>query len=105
MQWEELTAGDFQKGVKDTGVCVIAMGVIEKHGEHLPPTFTGIRWYSNSPDHYAGDARTASEKKDLLLRELLVDALADYLSAVKTDQVAGSLHREFFDRVRNLSAD
>jgi|GEM_PF-1915795 len=49
MQWEELTAGDFQKAVKDTGVCVIAMGVNEKHGEHLPPTFTGIRWYSNYP--------------------------------------------------------
>ena len=36
MQWENLTAPDFQKAVEETGVCVIAMGVVEKHGEHLP---------------------------------------------------------------------
>ena len=35
--WEELTAPDFVKAVKQSdGVCVIPMGVIEKHGPHLP---------------------------------------------------------------------
>ena len=36
MQWEHLTTPDFADAVRDTGVCVIAMGVIEKHGDHLP---------------------------------------------------------------------
>ena len=36
MQWENLTSPEFAKAVKETGVCVIAFGVVEKHGEHLP---------------------------------------------------------------------
>ena len=36
MRWEELTAEEFEKGVRETGVCVIAMGVVEKHSDHLP---------------------------------------------------------------------
>jgi creatinine amidohydrolase len=36
MQWEHLTATDFGLAVQATGVCVIAMGVVEKHSEHLP---------------------------------------------------------------------
>ncbi|MDR0231168.1 MAG: creatininase family protein [Dysgonamonadaceae bacterium] len=35
--WEELTASDFVSAVKQSeGVCVLPMGVIEKHGAHLP---------------------------------------------------------------------
>ena len=36
MQWEELTEPRFRKAVADTGVCVVAMGVVEKHADHLP---------------------------------------------------------------------
>ncbi|RPJ52353.1 MAG: creatininase family protein [Chloroflexi bacterium] len=36
MQWENLTSADFAKAVKETGVCVITFGVVEKHSEHLP---------------------------------------------------------------------
>jgi creatinine amidohydrolase len=36
MQWEQLTSADFENAARETGVCVMAMGVIEKHGEHLP---------------------------------------------------------------------
>ncbi len=35
--WEDLTAPDFAKAVeKSEGVCIIPLGVIEKHGPHLP---------------------------------------------------------------------
>jgi len=35
--WEELTASDFTLAVKQSeSVCVVPMGVIEKHGQHLP---------------------------------------------------------------------
>lgn len=36
MQWKALTSTEFKQAVKDTGVCVLPLGVIEKHSEHLP---------------------------------------------------------------------
>jgi len=37
MQWENLTYIDFKNAIKDTkGVCILPLGVIEKHGDHLP---------------------------------------------------------------------
>ena len=37
VRWEELTATDFPKAVKQAkGVCLLPIGVIEKHGPHLP---------------------------------------------------------------------
>ncbi|MFB3882720.1 MAG: creatininase family protein [Armatimonadota bacterium] len=37
VRWEELTASDFPAAVrKAEGVCVLPIGVIEKHGPHLP---------------------------------------------------------------------
>jgi len=37
MQWEKLTSTELARAVQSTGgVCVIGMGVIEKHSEHLP---------------------------------------------------------------------
>src|SRR5256885_2668751 len=36
-RWEELTAGDFVKGIQQAkGVCLLPIGIIEKHGPHLP---------------------------------------------------------------------
>jgi len=37
VNWKELTAPDFIKAVeKSGGVCLIPIGVFEKHGPHLP---------------------------------------------------------------------
>ncbi|MGQ9513716.1 MAG: creatininase family protein [Thermoproteota archaeon] len=37
MRWEELTWVDFPKAVKSSkGVCILTLGVLEKHGNHLP---------------------------------------------------------------------
>lgn len=36
MQWEQLTSPDFARMAEETRVCVVSMGVLEKHGEHLP---------------------------------------------------------------------
>lgn len=36
MKWEELTSIEFAKAVKEVGVCIIAFGVLERHGNHLP---------------------------------------------------------------------
>ncbi len=68
----------------------------------LPANFSGISWYSNYPEHYAGDARTASVEKGLALRQLIVDSLAEFIAAVKTDRVVPDLNAEFFRRMRQV---
>ena len=36
MQWENLTSPDFATAVRETGVCILTFGVLERHSEHLP---------------------------------------------------------------------
>lgn len=36
MNWEKLTSVAFANAVKEVGVCIIAFGVLERHGDHLP---------------------------------------------------------------------
>jgi creatinine amidohydrolase len=37
VHWEELTAADFEQGIKQSGsACVLPFGILEKHGPHLP---------------------------------------------------------------------
>jgi creatinine amidohydrolase len=37
VHWEELTAGDFREGIhRSQGTCLLPIGIIEKHGPHLP---------------------------------------------------------------------
>lgn len=64
----------------------------------IPGNFSGISWYANHPEHYAGDARTASAEKGLRLRELQVEQLVEFIAAVKADAVAPMLEAEFFAR-------
>lgn len=66
--------------------------------DHIPPGRISGRWYSNHPDHYAGNAAAATREKGLKLRQLAVDSLAEYISAVKNDSVALDLLSEFHDR-------
>ena len=68
----------------------------------LPPTYNGIWWYGDYPDHYAGDARTATEEKGHTRVRLESEYLAQYIAAVKADQVIPALTREFFDRVNQV---
>jgi creatinine amidohydrolase len=70
---------------------------------HLPPNHSGISWYANHPEHYAGDARTASAEKGRRLRQLQIDALAEFIAAVKADETAPALQAEFFARNNGLA--
>jgi creatinine amidohydrolase len=69
---------------------------------NLSDAFTGISWYANFPEHYAGDARPASVEKGRALLRLKVEALAEFISRVKRDRSAPALNREFFVRVRQV---
>jgi creatinine amidohydrolase len=73
-----------------------------QHRQMLPGAYTGIWWYADYPDHYAGDARPATREKGLALRQIQVDALAEFIGAVKADQVTAALEAEFFAREQAL---
>lgn len=77
-------------------------GVALHRLSHLPANFNAIWWYANYPEHYAGDARSASVEKGLRLRQIKVDGLVDYIRAVKADQVVPALEKEFFEREKRL---
>jgi creatinine amidohydrolase len=66
---------------------------------HIPPGLVSNEWYTDFPEHYAGDARAASKAKGLKLQKLLVDSLAEYIKAVKEDTAVATLTKEFYDRV------
>jgi creatinine amidohydrolase len=71
----------------------------------LPPTFAGIGWYSDYPDHYAGDARPSTVEKGRALVKWRVKTLAEYIAAVKADEVVPALEKEFFARVKRVGGE
>jgi creatinine amidohydrolase len=68
----------------------------------LPPTYAGIWWYADYPEHYAGDARSATVEKGQTLVRLESDYLAEFIAAVKADRVVPALEKEFFGRVGKI---
>jgi creatinine amidohydrolase len=70
--------------------------------DHLPYNYSGIWWYADYPQHYAGDARPASVEKGQRLRQIKVDAFAEYIQEVKEDKVVPTLEREFFEKELRL---
>jgi len=60
-------------------------------------------FYAEHPEHYAGDARTASREKGEQFVELLVAHVAEFIRAVKADQVVPVTLREFYDRCDELT--
>lgn len=75
----------------------------QKRMKDLPPTFTGVHWYSDFPEHYVGDAGQASRKKGEALIEIMTGNLIDYIKAVKKDKVVAGLEKEFFQRVEKIN--
>ena len=60
--------------------------------------FTGIFWYADYPDHYAGDARPANLELGKLALKSWVLGLARVIGEVKRDKVARKLQEEFHGR-------
>lgn len=72
--------------------------------DHLAGGYAGIWWYADYPQHYAGDARSASAEKGRRLRELEVLTLTDFIRLVKADRSVAELEGEFFAREAQLRA-
>jgi len=59
--------------------------------------YTGIWWYSKFPNHYQGDAAGATAERGRALTQQRADGIAAAIRAIKSDQVAPRLQREFFE--------
>jgi creatinine amidohydrolase len=75
-----------------------APGQALKRLDQLPGNFSAVSWYANYPNHYAGDARSASAEKGRRLQAIQVEAFVRFIRAVKADQVVPALEKEFFER-------
>ncbi len=66
--------------------------------KHMKDTYTGIWWYADFPDHYAGEARPATAELGALALRGWAESLPEVLRAVKKDKVAPRLQQEFYTR-------
>jgi creatinine amidohydrolase len=71
---------------------------------HLPDgVYTGIWWYAKFPNHYEGNAARANAARGDVVTKAEAHHLAQAIRAIKQDEVAPRLQREFFDRMVRLS--
>jgi creatinine amidohydrolase len=75
-------------------------GLPRKGLKHLPNVYSGIWWYAEHPDHYAGQARLASVAKGKLILERDICYMSGVIKAVRNDLITPKLTREFYRRVR-----
>ena len=65
---------------------------------HLRDVFTGIGWYADYPCQFAGNPIGATPERGAALRDCCVENLVAAIRAVKSDDSAAALQKEFFDR-------
>jgi creatinine amidohydrolase len=63
---------------------------------HISRGFTGIGWYAQYPNHYAGDAKDANAQLGDIALEGRSEMLVELVRAVKADQATIRLQNEFF---------
>ncbi len=81
---------------------VTGIGESQDMLDELPGNFSAISWYANYPQHYAGDARTATSEKGQKLQAIKVKAFAKFIALVKRDTIVPMLEAEFFERESRL---
>ena len=59
--------------------------------------YAGIWWYAKFPNHYQGDSAGANEARGQALVKLRTAAIVSALRAIKSDQIAPRLQKEFFE--------
>lgn len=85
---------------------LVHMDQVAQHDEGAPlnrlkplrdqGVYTGIWWYGDHPTHYAGDARPATAEKGELYLNVMAQALARGLRAIKADTEAKRLQDAFY---------
>lgn len=69
---------------------------------HLPDTvYTGIWWYARFPNHYAGEASTASKELGEEDMKKWVATIVEAIRAVKADDESLKLQNEFYEKSKH----
>ena len=69
---------------------------------YLPEgVYTGIWWYARFPNHYAGDGSAATEELGQADMKAWANGIAAVLRAVKADQTAPALQREYYEQAQH----
>ena len=63
--------------------------------------FSGLTWYGDFPDHYAGDHSKATAELGKLMLDLTCEAMAEIVRNVKADDVTPALFKEYNANVHN----
>jgi creatinine amidohydrolase len=66
----------------------------------IPNVYTGIWWYADFPNHYAGEGDKASAAFGKLIADHVIGQLADAIKAIKADTKTLELQKEFYNRVK-----
>ena len=104
-------AGDQHAGESETSVSMIARPDLV-HLDRAPREsganqarlklpqglYTGIWWYAQFPNHYAGEGAVASRELGEFAAKTWINAIAASIRAVKADQESLRLQNEFFER-------
>ena len=69
--------------------------------KHIPANFTGIFWYAQFPNHYAGDGSYAKPELGELLINSQADQLADLIKILKKDDTILNLQNRFYNESIN----
>ena len=59
---------------------------------------TAIWWYARFPNHYGGDASGATAARGQALTKAAAEQVAKAIAAIKADETAPRLQKEFFER-------
>lgn len=76
-------------------------GTPRKRMAHLQGASSGIWWYADFPDHYAGDGAYGTAEKGRAMFEYETEQLADLIRRVKADTQVPALTREFYGRTQH----
>lgn len=66
--------------------------------KHLTNVSTGIDWYACFPNHYAGNAATATDELGKAMLDATTNGLAKVFGEVKADTEVLKLQNQFFDQ-------
>jgi len=69
--------------------------------KHIPTNFTGIFWYAQYPNHYAGDGSYTKPELGELLIYSQVNQLADLVKIMKKDDTILNLQKQFYKESQN----
>lgn len=69
--------------------------------KHIPTQYTGIFWYAQYPNHYAGDGSYAKPELGELLINSEADQLVGLVKVLKTDDTILKLQNRFYEASQN----